>query len=66
MCFCQIWKEADNDQIRIREQIYVIADSEQKWSGLGAETKLIGLVRLKVVNNHTTNNIKNKNDNMLK
>jgi hypothetical protein len=66
MCFHRIWSGADNDRIRIRKRIYLIADSERKWSGFGAETKLIGLVRLKVVNNHATKNTKNKNGNMIK
>jgi hypothetical protein len=51
--------------MRIWERIYLIVDSEQKWSGLGAKTKLLGLVHLKVVNNHITKNTKNKNGNML-
>jgi hypothetical protein len=42
MCFSQIRSGADNDRMRIQKQIYLIADSEQKWSGFGAETKLIG------------------------
>jgi hypothetical protein len=52
--------------MRIRKGIYLIADSEQKWSRFGTETKLIGLVRLKVINSQTTKNTKNKNGNMIK
>jgi hypothetical protein len=42
--------------MQTRKQIYEIADLEPKWSGLGAKTKLIGSVHLKVVNNHITKN----------
>jgi hypothetical protein len=37
----QIRNGADNDGMRIRKRIYLTADSERKWNGLGAETKLI-------------------------
>jgi hypothetical protein len=66
MCFHRIRSGADNDRMRIRKRIYLIADSERKWSGFGAEIKLIGSIRLKVVNNHTRKNTKNKNGNIIK
>jgi hypothetical protein len=66
MCFHRIRSGTDNDQMRIRKWIYLIADSEWKWSGFEAETKLIGSVYLKVINNHTTKNTKNKNGNIIK
>jgi hypothetical protein len=44
MCFHRIQSGSDSDRMRIQKRIYKIADSERKWNGLGAETKLIGLV----------------------
>jgi hypothetical protein len=66
MCFRRIRSGSDNDRMRIRQWIYLITDSERKWIGLGTETKLIGLVCLKVVNNKTTKNTYNKNGNTIK
>jgi hypothetical protein len=66
ICFRRIRSGADNDRMQIRKRIYLIADSKQKWSGFRAEIKLIGSVRLKVVNNHTTKNTNNKNGNIIK
>jgi hypothetical protein len=39
MCFHRIWSGADNVWMRIRKRIYLIADSERKWSGFVTEKK---------------------------
>jgi hypothetical protein len=64
--FVRFGAERIIDRIWIRKRIYLIADSERKWSGIKAETKLIRSIRLKVVNNYTTKHTKNKNSNMIK